>query len=322
MEGIRCVLSSVPHLNPATLAALCSEKQREESHLKHLERQQWTRYDAYTSVRELGMLSSTHFKSSSWTRRMIKKKKKGCKKGNAAIYCTESHLSSRIRASVGTWGRYWLGLCPWAWLCRSSHPYLISTSCLQLPKNINESWNFGAIKEGRNTPNVTVQKFAEALNSSISSSSESSIRGVKAYLCRIHGLMKGKRLCVRPWRTSHLWLFADGRHKNIIMSRTTENKNLQKASSTHSSIQSFKTRLCWVIHLILCSESECLQQVHSRTGNLQAWTSLFSRPWKWWKLRKKKQTFLGPLLRLMPQQIVLRMYLPMTANISVLVKCL
>lgn len=61
-------------------------------------------------------------------------KKNGCKKGNAAIYCTESHLSSRIRASVGTWGRYWLGLCPWAWLCRSSHPYLLSTSCLQLPK--------------------------------------------------------------------------------------------------------------------------------------------------------------------------------------------
>lgn len=253
MEVICCVLSSVPHLNPATLAALCSEKQREESHLKHLERQQWTRYDAYTSVRELGMLSSTHFKSSSWKRRMIKN---GRKKGNAAICCTESQLSSRIRASVRTRGGYWLGLCPWAWLCRSSRPYLLSTSCLQLPKNINESWSFGTIKERRNAPYVTVQKFAEALNSSISSSSESSIRGVKAYLCRIHGLMKGKRLCVRPWRTSHLWLFADGRHKNIIMSRTTENKNLQKASSTHSSIQSFKTRLYRVIQLILSVSSQ------------------------------------------------------------------
>lgn len=34
MDVIYCVPSSVPHLNPATLAALCSEKQREESHLK------------------------------------------------------------------------------------------------------------------------------------------------------------------------------------------------------------------------------------------------------------------------------------------------
>lgn len=97
--------------------------------------------------------------------------------------------------SAGTWGRHWLGLCPWASLCRSSPPYLLSTSCLQLPKNINESWNFSAIKEGRNVPGVTVQKFAEALNSSISSSSESSISGVKAYLCRMQGLMKGK-VCV------------------------------------------------------------------------------------------------------------------------------
>lgn len=79
----------------------------------------------------------------------------------------------------------------------------LTLTCSQLhafscQKNTNESWNFSAIKEGRNAPNVTVQKFAEALNSSISSSSESSIRGVKAYLCRIHGLIKGKRLCIGP----------------------------------------------------------------------------------------------------------------------------
>lgn len=256
MEVICRVLSSVPHLNPATLAALCSEKQRGESHLKHLQRQQWTRYDAYTSVRELGMLSSTHFKSSSWTRRTIRKKDV---KREMLPSAGQNHTWAA--ESAGTRGRYWLGLCPWAWLCRSSPPYLLSASCLQLPKDIDESWNFSATKEGRKAPNVTVQKFAEALNSSISSSSESSISGVKAYLCGIQGLMKGKRLCIRPWRTSHLWLFADGRHRNIIMSRTTENKNLQKASSTHSSIQSFKTRLCWVIQLILSVPS---QNIHSK----------------------------------------------------------
>lgn len=37
-----------------------------------------------------------------------------------------------------------------------------------------------------------------------------------------------------------LWLLADGLHKNIMTNRMTENKNLQKASSTHSSIQSFQ----------------------------------------------------------------------------------
>lgn len=40
-------------------------------------------------------------------------------------------------------------------------------------------------------------------------------------------------------QTSCLWLFADGLHKNMMTSRMIENKNLQKASSTHSSIQSF-----------------------------------------------------------------------------------
>lgn len=249
MEVICCVPSSVPHLNPATLAALCSEKQREELHLKHLERQQWTRYDAYTSVRELGMLSSTHFKSSSWTRRKIKKMdvKREMLPSSAQNHTWAAELELQWEHEGDT-----------DWVCVRGLDCAVrlTLTCSQLhafscQKNISESWNFSAIQEGRNAPNVTVQKFAEALNSSISSSSESSIRGVKAYLCRTHGLMRGKHLCIRPWRTSHLWLFAEGRHKNIIMSRTTENKNLQKASSTHSSIQSFKTRLCWVIQLIL-----------------------------------------------------------------------
>lgn len=46
---------------------------------------------------------------------------------------------------------------------------------------------------------------------------------------------------IRPGWT-YLWLFADGLHKNIMTKRTMENKNLQKASSTHSSIQSFQHR--------------------------------------------------------------------------------
>lgn len=94
--------------------------------------------------------------------------------------------------------------------------------------------------------NVTVPRFAEAMNSSISSSSESSMRGVKAYLWRLNWGLNDKR---KEWTwtilfmwfivMSYLWLLADGLHKNMMTSRMMENKNLQKASSTHSSIQSF-----------------------------------------------------------------------------------
>lgn len=58
---------------------------------------------------------------------------------------------------------------------------------------------------------------------------------IKALIQRLVGITGGQSAFV-----THLWLLADGRHKNIMTRRTTENKNLQKASSTQSSTQSFE----------------------------------------------------------------------------------
>lgn len=140
------------------------------------------------------MLSSTHFKSSSWT--MMKKMDV-----NREMLPSAAQNHSRAAESELQWEHQ--GDTDWVCVRGLDCAVRLTLACSQLhafscQKNINESWNFSAIKEGRKAPNVTVQKFAEALNSSISSSSESSIRGVKAYLCRIHGLMKGKRLGFRP----------------------------------------------------------------------------------------------------------------------------
>ncbi len=39
----------------------------------------------------------------------------------------------------------------------------------------------------------------------------------------------------------YLWLLADGLHKNMMTSRILENRKRQKASSIHSSLQSYKS---------------------------------------------------------------------------------
>ena len=67
-----------------------------------------------------------------------------------------------------------------------------------------------------------------------------------------------------PWHRmppTYLWLFAVGRHKTIITSRTIENKKCQKASSSHNSDQSCGkckeiipwkySRCCWEVLVVI-----------------------------------------------------------------------
>lgn len=120
---------------------------------------------------------------------------------------------------------------------KEKHLFWDKTNPKHLPFFCNHFWS-------SNLP-----KFDVAMNSSISSSSESSMRGVKAYLrvgkarmsdnIRWNKCFKNVFKCLKKKGAACLWLVADGLHKNIMTNRMTENKNLQKASSTHSSIQSF-----------------------------------------------------------------------------------
>lgn len=77
---------------------------------------------------------------------------------------------------------------------------------------------------------------------SSSSSLSSSSRGLKAYLTETHSvtltLRRLKRRNPPPTTPPHLWLLADGRHRNMMTSRMVENRKRQKASSIHSSLQS------------------------------------------------------------------------------------
>lgn len=52
--------------------------------------------------------------------------------------------------------------------------------------------------------------------------------------------LRGCIIELKNWLTSDLWLLADGLHKMMITSRMIEKRMCQKASSTHSSFQSYK----------------------------------------------------------------------------------
>ena len=76
--------------------------------------------------------------------------------------------------------------------------------------------------------------------------------------------MRSRRHRNSPWHRmppTYLWLFAVGRHKTIITSRTIENKKCQKASSSHNSDQSCGkckeiipwkySRCCWEVLVVI-----------------------------------------------------------------------
>lgn len=90
---------------------------------------------------------------------------------------------------------------------------------------------------------------ASFIKLSSSSSSAASNKGENAYLTK--HCLENKRLYFKAMSMNqkldkknndicYLWLLAEGLHRTMMTHRMTENKRCQKASSTHSSLQSYR----------------------------------------------------------------------------------